>query len=123
MKKLFYFGCGSGPGHYFFGGKGSYSRSIAEELPGINCKVLDNIDGAYPPGGPEKEGIYLESIVPPVRIVSWWDRSVDSRPGSNSNLIGYGYGSAEEMLDDAVRLYPWVMKRHPRPTPKKEDKA
>lgn len=120
-KKLFYFGCGSGPGHYFFGTQGSYSHSAAKELPGCNPKVMELIDGTFCPGGPQIDGLYQESIVPPVRIVAWWDRSVDKRPGSNSNLIGYGYASAEEMLDDAVKKYPWLMSRQPRPTPKKEE--
>jgi hypothetical protein len=60
---------------------------------------------------------YQESTIPPLRIVSWVDNSVDHRPGSHSTLIGVGYDSAEEMLDDAPSWFPSVMKRQPRPKP------
>jgi predicted RNase H-like HicB family nuclease len=51
--------------------------------------------------------------------VAWWDRSRDKRFASNSFLAGYGYDSAEAMLDDAVNLYPEVMSRQTRPVPDK----
>lgn len=118
-RKLIYFGCIREAGHYYWTHE-NYGRFFGEGLAsllGCNPRLIEHFDGVYPPW-PEKElGRYQESIVPPVRIVAWWDRTVDSRPGSNSALIGTGYDSAQEMLDDAPKWFPSVMKRQPRPVP------
>lgn len=85
-----------------------------------NCSLLRSLeegrfDGVLAPFDSNQIGKYLESIIPPFRIVSWWDRSGDSRPGSNSMMIGVGYSSAEEILDDALVKFPVIMSRQPRP--------
>ena len=80
----------------------------------MNRNLLRGIDGTFPPGGiKEEQGVYQECIVPPVRILAWWDRSIDNRPQSNSALIGYDYSSASEMLEDAAKMFPSVIKRQP----------
>lgn len=118
-RQLYYFGCLGNKGHFLWDRERSANvEGVLKTMPGINPNVLRRIDGTFAPGNPyEPTGLYMESIVPPVRIVAWWDRSVDSRPGSNSALIGYGYDAAEEMLTDAEVLFPSVMGRQPRPTP------
>lgn len=118
QKELIFFGViGTSAGHYFQGIGGPYSGGYRNVLPGVNLKVLEHIDGAYPPGSTNEGGKYQVSIVPPLLIVAWWDYSVDKRPGSNANLIGYGYDDPEQMIDDAYQQFPNVMKRQPRPTP------
>lgn len=79
--------------------------------------MLNGIDGLFPPGSTFDQGKYQVSIVPPVMIVAWWDYTVDKRPGSNANLIGYGFNDAEEMIDEAYKLFPRIMNRQPRPVP------
>lgn len=117
---LFYFGCIRESGHYLWesGEYKYYAQQMARKIPNLNPMVLECLDGVYPPmfqGHGEIEGFYQESIVPPVRIVAWWDRSVDKRGACNSALVGYGFDNAEAMLDAAVTEFPSVMKRQPRP--------
>ncbi len=104
-KKLFYFGCYQQKGHFLYGPGGhsihNYNRV---QLPGLNTDILTRPDAIFPPQ--KYLSGYNESIVPPVRIVSWWDTSLDHRPGSNSTLIGYGYDTGEQMLDDAEINFP-----------------
>lgn len=113
-KKLIYFGCIGTIGHHLYGKDVTGSHRV--NIPNLNPEVIKFIDGTFTPAN-RTEGIYNESIVPPVRIVAWWDYSVDNRQGSNSVLIGYGYDSAEEMIDAAYQIFPGVMKRQPRPVP------
>lgn len=93
------------------------NRSALQSITGIEG-VTDNflhaIDGTFTPliSG---QGAYKESIVPPFRIVAWHDYTVDSRPGSNSALLGIGYESADEMLNDAINHFPAVMQRQTSP--------
>lgn len=116
-KKLFYFGCLGQKGHFFYGGPGRYSDAITREFPGLNHNVMNGIDGTFTPGFTTKQGIYQATEIGPVIIVAWWDYTVDSRPGSNSNLIGSGYANAEEMIDAAYEKFPEVMNRQSRPIP------
>ena len=117
---LFYFGCIGRPGHYLFQ-KDEQSADVRNlnsrwvKAIGLNPAILEPriLDGLFVPTGSG----YRESIIPPARIVSWMDNSVDHRGGSHSTFIGFGYGKAEEMLDDAIWQFPSVMRRQPRPRP------
>lgn len=115
-KILLYFGVWDVPGHYLHYQGGRTVREENSGIPNVNPSLLRHLDGTFPP--PERDGLslYNESIVPPVRIVAWWDRSGDKRPGSSSTLVGYGYDSAEEMIDEAYKLFPKQMNRQKRPT-------
>lgn len=109
-KKLLYFGCIGQVGHYLFWGNSSVYERRPDLIPGLNHRVLGSMDATFCPVD-LTEGKYQVSVVPPVIIVSWWDNSVDKRPGSNSNLIGYGYVNAEEIIQAAWQIYPQVMGR------------
>ncbi len=118
MKHLLYFGCIKRTGHFLHVNENETCRDywLKQNLPTACPRLEMMMDGAFAPWGiREEQGIYRESIVPPLRIVAWWDRSVDCRGASNSALIGFGYASAAEMLDDAVKLFPSVMQRQRRP--------
>lgn len=105
-KVLLYFGCDKVPGHYLIGGSES-------SIFGINREVIRGIDKLFALGNTREQGHYQVSTVPPVIIVSWWDYTIDSRPGSNSNLIGYGYDNVEDIFKDAKIKFPSVMNRQP----------
>jgi hypothetical protein len=115
MKKLLYNGCIRQAGHFLFEDEDGLSISRRPHLLKIdaNTDILEYLDGTFTP----KKYIsgYNDCVVPPFRIVSWWDTSLDHRTGSNSTLVGYGYESAEQMIDDAYKQYPTVMNRQPRP--------
>lgn len=112
MKKLLFFGCEgpSSPGHFL-----SESMYDVSKRYGIGSNILDRIDSTFCPP-PWKPG-YLAWICPLCKIVAWWDTTGDSRPGSNSVLIGIGYIDFEEMIDDAYLQFPKIMSRQTRPKP------
>lgn len=120
-KKLLYFGCIQNLGHFLYESDNGHSLnidSIVRRYPQFNKHLLQGLDATFTPNDwNQKEGVYNDCIVPPIRIVAWWDRSFDKRHGSNSALIGYGFSSAEEILDEAVKLFPSVMRRQRRPIP------
>lgn len=107
---LFYFGCLHQSGHYLFEPPGVSVRGYTE-IKCMSQALRRSLDTAFCPPETWQPGIWLESMVPPWRIVSWWDRSVDSRPGSHSTFIGAGYDSAEELLTAARNLFPQVFAR------------
>lgn len=113
MKKLFYFGCIGQKGHYLFGGS---EREAAKALH-LSDAFIRSIDGKFTPTETTEQGLYRLSVIGICQIVSWHDYSVDQRPGSNSILLGIGFNDAEEMLSEAEKLFPEVMKRQKRPTP------
>ncbi len=121
MKTLLYFGCIRESGHYLWISRHMRCHSLSSvlhylpHLKGVNERFLQCLDGIYTPaGGPD--GRYKVSIVPPFTVVAWIDRSQDTRPGSNSALLGIGM-SPEQMLDEALIQFPEVMQRQPRPVP------
>jgi hypothetical protein len=115
-KRLFYFGCIGKVGHYFWETNSWDVDSRNIRIEGVNTKIFRFLDGNFTPNDPT-EGIYNDCVIPPLRIIAWHDYSVDKRPGSNSVLIGYGYETAEEMIDAAYKKFPSVMNRQPRPKP------
>lgn len=115
MKTLLYFGYIKEKGHYLWTRENCVitNRDALERLTGIRG-VTDNflnaIDDVYTPLI-TAQGAYKEFFVPPFRIVAWHDYTVDTRPGSNSALLGRGYESVIEMLKDAENQFPSVMNR------------
>jgi hypothetical protein len=122
MKHLFFFGCGNlQKGHYLFNEDDRHIRNeerMCKEL-GINVALLTrSIDSQFCPVlANQNQGIYKVSIVPPMMIMSWWDRTGDPRPGSNSNLIGVGYTNPIEIIEDARKQFPKTMGRQPKLEP------
>ncbi len=123
QKRLLYFGCIGGPGHYLWANEINKIHSDAyvfkTTMPELNPGILKYIDGNLTPGGKFMwvNGKYQVNDIHPLTIVSWWDQSEDNRPGSNSNLIGYNYGpgNVHAMLTDAYELFPSVMNRQKLP--------
>jgi hypothetical protein len=112
MKHLFFFGCSNNEkGHYWFApGEGLASDEMVRRSLNIRMELVRSIDNRFLPVD-SKQGVYKVSSVPPVIIISWADYTVDSRPGSNSTLVGRGYFGSYEMLEDAQRLFPNFMSR------------
>jgi len=120
MKELLYFGCIGEKGHYLWASENSrpyvyHQLSRAFKLPEHFFRC---IDGMFIPIETKQPTFYRYSTIGQVKIIAWQDYTVDSRPGSNSTLIGIGFDDAEEMLIHAETKFPSVMKRQPqRPTP------
>ena len=113
MKKLYYFGTIKEAGHYWFG----CNSFNGPDIVGLPNDFFRRIDGMFCPPYSAKDGIYRFSHIGALQIVSWNDRSVDHRPGSNSNLFGVGFIDGEEMITEAYKQFPEVMNRQARPEP------
>lgn len=119
MKKMLYFGCIREHGHHLWCNEGNTcaNRSALHRhtgIEGVTDNFIRTLDGTYVPLE-YIQGRYKECLVPPFRIVAWNDYTVDRRPGSNSVLLGIGYATADEMLDDAINHFPSVMQRQTVP--------
>jgi hypothetical protein len=100
-------------GHYMF------PATRRGDFPGENYRVIEYIDGLYVPGN-TAQGAAQFSMVGPFTIIAWHDYTVDSRPGSNSNIIGYGYTGTRaeiiiDMFKDFLLQFPQVIKRQTAP--------
>ena len=107
MKRLFYFGKIRVPGHYWFK-EGEVSMPYAE-------KPAFAIDMEHTPEKDLDQGSAREVVLEDCLIVAWHDYTGDSRPNSNSALVGFEYHSREDMLEDAKTMFPSVMARQPGP--------
>lgn len=113
-KRTYYYGCIGVAGHYMH----PYAKS--SDFPDGNFKVIQYIDGLYTPGGTSEQGKAQFSMIGPFTIIAWHDYTVDKRPGSNSNIIGYGFtGTRAEiivaMYKDFEIRFPQVIKRQTAP--------
>ena len=119
-KTALYFGCLDGPGHYLhFAGR----RTLApEDVPGFpwsiglldtgllkNGKHADIYDGKvfWTCGG--STSFWYAFF--------WWDRSVDTRGGSNSGFYvrGFGWPEAQDAFNFACEIFPKIISRQKYP--------
>jgi hypothetical protein len=116
IDQWLYFGCRSGAGHYLINVRGNSlgSDKIIRRLEAMDGKLAPQPEPAsaqqcYVAAFSRLGGFNLSTL-------SWWDRSVDTRSGSNSTLFAPGLDiSAEEMLVHGQKLFPWVFSRLPQP--------
>ncbi len=107
MIKAYYFGCVKEVGHYWW--TLGLRKIYNDKLPGV--------DAVYCPPDSEQEGraqiIYLtpNQYGGAYTLISFWDYSVDSRPGSNSNFMLEGVLSFEDMKIRSKELFPEIWKR------------
>lgn len=114
MKTVFYFGCLDRHGHYLWSDEGLQQTG---PVPYMSQTFRISLDGAFCPPEGWSEGLYKPSIVPPWRIISWWDRSVDTRPGSHSTFVFLQPDagvSESELLAMAEHEFPSVFARQRR---------
>ena len=107
-----YFGCESKEhiGHFVYD---SAMRKVDRDH-----KWLWGLDGMLPPDWTHKEGIarvhrFRDPLNGgPLTLVAFWDRSADTRPGSNSVFVLGGTSlTNEEALAQAKAAFPTVWKR------------
>lgn len=110
LLTTYFFGCNLRSGHYLLGPKLRYLDD--REQRGWYDR-MERLDGSLAPKpGPQKEGVAwawrLTGFTPrPYSALSWWDRSVDSREGSNVIIFAPGHTvSAEDLLMLGRRDFP-----------------
>lgn len=113
---VYYFGCGKHEAGHYWHKPGAVG--IMRRPPG--CPWGNDIDGGLAPsfaiwrarGRREApQGQALVAHAGGWTALAYWDRSMDSRPGSNSAFAAEGDYSFDELLTAAKEQWPWVFER------------
>ncbi len=105
---FFYFGCIGHSGHYLWSAPYRQCRDVGTTPWGFA------IDGKLCPitEGRQREGVASVHHKDGWTALAFWDRSIDSRPGSNSVFLAGEYLSFDEMVALAKSRFPDVWKRY-----------
>jgi hypothetical protein len=108
MSDYYYFGPWERAGHYFFSPRGrSATFSERERIPWNDC----DIDGKLQPLNTRQQGAALLHHRDGWTALSFWDSSVDTRPGCNSTYLARGTWSFDEMATIAKQHFAWRWSR------------
>ena len=98
-----YFGCWDGVGHYLWNPGGRRIHPSLHELFG-------SLDGKFCPTK-DREGDACLTHTSDKTILAFWDRSVDSRPGSNSVFVLPGHLTFDQAVHEAKMVFPGIWNR------------
>lgn len=107
---MFYCGCHRDSGHHLWTADETTSSTFWQLQPWGYA-----VDGDLQPR--PKNGFHLPNGIARFTqehgwsALSWWDNSIDTRPGSHSTFIVHGTYLAEEVLAMARARFPWVFAR------------
>jgi hypothetical protein len=118
VNERFYFGCIRESGHYLWGnhrGQPYKDRGTWDIQRALTVKVgFDGIDGKLQPQRSQQRGeALLSHSWTGWTALGFWDRTVDTRPGSNSTFLCDQRLSFDEMLADAQEHWPTIFARLP----------
>lgn len=109
ITNLYYFGCWNEVGHYFHDPNGRRPRVVG---PFDAFDRNRPIDAIYAPFGVNQdESATNLAYTNGWTVLAMWDRSIDSRPGSNAAFLAEGKHTENEMLASAKQLYPQIVNR------------
>lgn len=110
-KPVLYFGCFGEIGHYLYvpSDRGPVSAPVKMARDLAWTRICDG--GLLEEGGDQDEGSAVWSFVRGYSIVSFWDRSGDSRGGSSSSFLLHGMHSSAEVLVAAGLAFPQIFER------------
>ena len=107
----FYFGCWNEPGHFLRSANGRthhVDATLPDDFP-LMWRILDG--GLLPPCRPQVEGIATFIHINGWTVLSFWDRSVDKRPGCNSAFLLRGIYTFDVACKAAAEMFPTVWGR------------
>lgn len=110
-SKMYFFGCHGTGGHYYYDPETGQSVS-RKDLPG---PWGYQIDGSL---APQRDRTPFRCVVTHKdgwTALSFWDYTIDKRPGSNANFLTRGEYDFEEMVTLAAEQWPQIMKRFGAP--------
>lgn len=108
--RVFYFGCCSESGHYLWRpGPRPYLCDGATLRHGQPWGA--RIDASLCVRGVQVEGLALIHHKDGWTALAFWDRSVDTRPGSNSVFLADGTHTFDQMVAIAKEHFPTVWQR------------
>lgn len=113
-----YFGCGDRAGHYWHvPGEHPVTYGVAYDnrtkYQPAGCPYDWNIDGGAQPNTEQPNRARLEHH-DGWTCLAWWDRTVDTRPGSCSAFVARGTHDYTSMLALLTEKFPWVARRSPK---------
>jgi hypothetical protein len=96
---MLYYGCWDDSGHYYYDEHGmSMTRRAAALATKMPWGIYD-IDGAMQPRHHHREGEALLACKGGWSVLTFWDRSIDTRPGSLSAYFAEGTFTFDEMVE------------------------
>jgi hypothetical protein len=101
--QVFYFGCIGDVGHFVWN---IHGQRVANTSP-----WGDEVDGGLCPAGKQVEGAASLHHEDGWTALAFWDRSVDSRPGSNSVFLIEGEYDFESAVEVAREAFPQIWQR------------
>ena len=108
MSEILYFGCVGRSGHYVYEPCSTFrSRNIGE-----SAEWLRSMDGELPPKTTSLEGAATITHRHNSTVISFWDRSVDTRPGSSSTFLIPGLMDFDTAKGVAKATFPEIWKRY-----------
>jgi len=99
------------PGHRYVSPSGGDTFEMEKKLPRFLNPRQGLIDGQYCIQTTNVEGRALIHFVQGWTVLSFWDRSGDSRGGSNSNFVVKGRHSFNDMVEITRALFPQIWAR------------
>lgn len=114
MSEIYYFGCVGGIGHHLHkpSEHGPVRPDRREHRKVAWMKICDGGLGLEDIDGGNTEGCGIWAYVRGYSIVSFWDRSIDSRGGSTSSFLVKGLHSFAAVLECAENFFPNIFKRY-----------
>jgi hypothetical protein len=125
MTRMFYFGPWDRAGHYLHDERGNhvYRREQLGSFPWDEMSADHGIDGQLQPGcykkfdhwrsGEQREGEALIHHKNGWTALCFWDRSVDTRGGCNSNYFAEGTFTFDEIVAMAKERFAYRWKKMP----------
>lgn len=112
-NEAYFFGCWKECGHVL---RDKHGYSVGEygknKLPADFPIKPDSLDGSLLYGIKEQiEGRTVLSHIGNWTIISFWDRSVDKRPGSNASFVIRGKKTLDEAKEIAKAEFPSIYNR------------
>ena len=106
---MIFFGCIDRPGHFVWSSERDRLWSRGSNI----VSWLESCDGKLPPRGTQDESATALHHVfdGAYTALAMWDRTVDSRPGSNAVFLEEGVRSRDEMIELARAAFPNVAAR------------
>jgi hypothetical protein len=115
--QAFYFGTYGAPGHHL---RDEYGRKVRPTHPHEGVEAIQwgplpwkHIDGGLCPRGPQRQGEALLHHKDGWTALAFWNRTDDTRAGSNSAFFFEGTLTFEEALAAARERFPRVMRHLP----------
>ena len=104
---MLFFGCWEQSGHYLWDRDRRYLAPRETSCPLKSSEIV----GVFAPRGGEDERRLQLTHVHGWTVLAMWDRSIDTRPGSNAAFLESGTLTVDQMIATAERQFPTIAAR------------